>query len=475
MIGERWHHDVLVNPERYGFRLPRWLLRLGHRLVPEPDLVFLLAATPELVHLRKPELEAAEIADQIERFRALLAGGTGGTELDTGAPIPETLLQVQSGILRATAAKTARRLASVPQWRGFGRVSDTKVWRLRGDSAGQALRLYHPGSLPGRLAKSAASLLPARLSDTLFFRACASPAEAARLGRHARVIRQVLGEPAAAVGFCTGTPGPHRKKVAQAALGGSVLAYVKIDEDNRLAAFLDAEVRALARSGAAREASFRVPGVIADVREPSGRYLFLAGAGEGVRPRPLAPDRLDRLFLGYWAAGAAHRVPLEGILSDLPMGSAGAGEEPLLAASLDFLQAPLRARGVRVWPSHGDYAPWNTLLLPGGRLFVYDWEYFDEQAPALQDLFHRVFQPARLVEGIAAAKLVERLLGVREHPVYGPVVQRSELTGAELPAYLVLYLLGSLRRRGGVDAAGRAYLLACLGLVLARAGHRVQA
>jgi thiamine kinase-like enzyme len=48
--------------------------------------------------------------------------------------------------------------------------------------------------------------------------------------------------------------------------------------------------------------------------------------------------------------------------------------------------------------AHGDFAPWNTLLA-GGQLYLYDWEYTLESAPAGYDLFHFAVQRALLVEG----------------------------------------------------------------------------
>jgi thymidylate kinase len=69
IIGERYFADVLVNPQRYGFALPAWLLRLGATLVPKPDATILLINDPDVVHARKPELSVESIADQMRRYQ----------------------------------------------------------------------------------------------------------------------------------------------------------------------------------------------------------------------------------------------------------------------------------------------------------------------------------------------------------------------------------------------------------------------
>src|ERR1044071_800464 len=65
--------DLLIDPRRYRLnaltRFTRWL----RRLVPQPDLTFVLDADPEEIPLRKPELPLDEIGRQRSEFK-LLAG-----------------------------------------------------------------------------------------------------------------------------------------------------------------------------------------------------------------------------------------------------------------------------------------------------------------------------------------------------------------------------------------------------------------
>ena len=465
VIGERWHYDVMVNPQRYGFRLPQWLLGLGQRLVPRPNLVFLLTARPEVIHARKPELTPGEIGHQIAAFRATLGRKRGVVEVDTGVGLAETTRQVREAILDETARITQRRLGIEPEWQGFGRGQEVKVWRHKGEPISQALQLYQPASTAGRLAIWTAARLPGSLAKRGFFRAAPSFTQTAELRKHLGVMRHVLGEPRATASFATGTPGPHRKMVAQVSVGVSVRAYVKIGNSPILTELLDNESQALAATGQGE--AFQAPQVIADVVENDYRYLFLSPPGEGARPRALKPDRLDQVFLNYWVGRESSRVALEEVLAKVPTVSGlGDRERRILKDALDFVRGLFQDEGVWVWPSHGDYAPWNTLTLRDGSLYVFDWEYFDDQAPALQDVFHRVFMPARLVEGLSPAQIVRRLLEVGEDPVFGPVVAGAAVDEKELSAYTVFYLLNMVGRRGALDAAFMSYLTACMDKIL---------
>lgn len=91
IIGERWYLDVLIHPARYGFKLPSWLLKLGNVLLPFPDHTFLLAADPQAIHDRKPELTVEQIDSQLSRMRDLIKGVRNGQEINTEISIGETV------------------------------------------------------------------------------------------------------------------------------------------------------------------------------------------------------------------------------------------------------------------------------------------------------------------------------------------------------------------------------------------------
>lgn len=70
---DRYYQDFLIDPLRYRLRLPVWLLRMAARLVPQPELLFVLNAPADVLHRRKQELPLAEIATQLDALRRLAA------------------------------------------------------------------------------------------------------------------------------------------------------------------------------------------------------------------------------------------------------------------------------------------------------------------------------------------------------------------------------------------------------------------
>jgi hypothetical protein len=69
-IIERGWGDMVVDFRRYGLRSPRLPLLLL-RLMPQPDVVFVVSVPPATARERKPELPEDEIRRQYEEWHAL--------------------------------------------------------------------------------------------------------------------------------------------------------------------------------------------------------------------------------------------------------------------------------------------------------------------------------------------------------------------------------------------------------------------
>ena len=110
VVGERYFPDVLVQPERYGFAVPRGLMRLAARLVPKPDLIVLLKDDPDAVHGRKPELSPARIGALLDAYEAELKHWGNARILTTEGGAAAVAERLAALILEARAARTARRI-----------------------------------------------------------------------------------------------------------------------------------------------------------------------------------------------------------------------------------------------------------------------------------------------------------------------------------------------------------------------------
>ncbi|MEK6227683.1 MAG: hypothetical protein AABM40_15510 [Chloroflexota bacterium] len=102
--------DALVDPRRYRYGGPRWLIRLLWRLSPKPDVVVALDAPAEQIRARKPELELAEIARQRHAYKELLDTIPNGHLVDASGTVASTVATVTDILLRHMAERVGRRL-----------------------------------------------------------------------------------------------------------------------------------------------------------------------------------------------------------------------------------------------------------------------------------------------------------------------------------------------------------------------------
>jgi thymidylate kinase len=112
VLVDRYHFDFVVDPRRFRLAaLPR-LARTLFRLLPSPDLVFLLDAPPEVLQSRKREVPVGETARQREAYRSEIGRLPNARIVDAAQP-PEA---VGAELVRATldymAARQVRRGAA---------------------------------------------------------------------------------------------------------------------------------------------------------------------------------------------------------------------------------------------------------------------------------------------------------------------------------------------------------------------------
>jgi thymidylate kinase len=76
IIFDRNFDDLLVDQKRYRLKGSSTLVRILRQLLPKADRVFILSASAQLIHQRKPELPIAELEAQQSRLQQLAANGT---------------------------------------------------------------------------------------------------------------------------------------------------------------------------------------------------------------------------------------------------------------------------------------------------------------------------------------------------------------------------------------------------------------
>jgi len=167
----------------------------------------------------------------------------------------------------------------------------------------------------------------------------------------------------------TGAPGPQRKIVVAARdARGNALAYVKTNAVRFSTAVhrLAYETKVLYQLD--RAEIITTPRVLA-YHEHGGFASLAVTALNGVHFRndaPLDPWRLQFLTRLKGWSGVLDCTEASRLLSD---------------------------RSVRLTLAHGDFTPWNCVLMPGNRLAVFDWEFCGLR-PAGWDACHHEIQSA---------------------------------------------------------------------------------
>jgi glycosyltransferase involved in cell wall biosynthesis len=186
-------------------------------------------------------------------------------------------------------------------------------------------------------------------------------------------------------------------------------------------------------------------------RDQEFTLLFLSPPDLPAGRRPHRPDEPDVRFLVSLASLEMRRASVAEIFDQMGLDAylqqplaQDANVGPILRQARQMISSRLEASGVSITPSHGDYAPWNTLELADGSMFVIDWEYGQRRAAALTDLFHRVLMPTFYVSQYGPREVVDELFGLALDPVLSPVVAASGVAAEEFKGYVLLYLLGQL-------------------------------
>lgn len=71
VVGDRWVYGYLVRPQPLGFYGPRGLASAALRMLPSPDLVANLRASPDLIRHRKQELTVSQIEEELAAWAGL--------------------------------------------------------------------------------------------------------------------------------------------------------------------------------------------------------------------------------------------------------------------------------------------------------------------------------------------------------------------------------------------------------------------
>lgn len=475
IIGERYYMDVVVHPERYGFTVPRWLLRLARAAIPSPDLVVLLKAEPQVVYSRKSELSLHCIAQQLSLLEGELLHWPRSCVVETAGGVHSAVSEIARRIEfeRCTDHSVTSGHREKESWVPFPLYGPIKIFISKHDRVKNALRLYQPSSKKGRLVKWALCLLPNRVSlHLLKLRSCEGATS--ELVEYQSAIHNALSDHQLVTSFSVGAVGRHQKVTGQVSRTGRNIAYAKIGGGHHVRTLLERERAALANMPHLTLDRVVVPKVLHFSAIGDRYFLYLSAPALPGKPRSITPDHDDARFLAAMAEQTRQELSVTGYLRDLGYESLIAkfrDADPSMAVTVTHAVESVAGalhQGIVGGFSHGDYAPWNTQMLNDSKLYVYDWEYSSHRSPILNDLFHRVMMPSRLVQGLSSGAVVDKLIALAACPVLGPVIRRIGIAESLLPAYLILYVIEILNRELESHGQVSSYVKDCLSELLIR-------
>jgi len=125
VLFDRYLVDALVDPKRYRYGGPRWVLHLVWSLIPKPDLVILLDAPTEVLRARKLEVSLRETERQRHAYRELVEMLPNGHVVDAAQPLDRVVTAVGTVVLGFLTSRTACRLAEHEPVRTAGQTPRT--------------------------------------------------------------------------------------------------------------------------------------------------------------------------------------------------------------------------------------------------------------------------------------------------------------------------------------------------------------
>ncbi|MBU0943577.1 MAG: hypothetical protein KJ804_10970 [Proteobacteria bacterium] len=103
-IFDRYYDDILIDPQRYRYGAPLWIVKLGRFFIPKPDLYIVLIAPPDVIQLRKQEVSREETERQVRNYK-LLAQKLGGVLVNSDNQIDAICENILFHVLETMKAR----------------------------------------------------------------------------------------------------------------------------------------------------------------------------------------------------------------------------------------------------------------------------------------------------------------------------------------------------------------------------------
>lgn len=100
VVFDRYFYDLMVDPRRYRYGGPQWLISALAPFVPKPDLVLVLDASDGTILARKAEVTPQELLRQRNCYRQLAAKIVSAELVETDQEIAQVVSRVSQAVTR---------------------------------------------------------------------------------------------------------------------------------------------------------------------------------------------------------------------------------------------------------------------------------------------------------------------------------------------------------------------------------------
>jgi thymidylate kinase len=434
VIMDRYYYDIIVDPMRYGFNLPNWLLKLPLKMIPKPDVTVYLDNKPEEIYKRKQELNIEELQRQVNTWREFIQFLPNAHIITTDKPLENVVNDVTKLVFERRAELTRKILKIEPDesyylWNtkmsGYIALPSKKICRwiipYKPMFATKAWDIYLPYSYYGKIYKLIMKTLAKLGLYKLFIRnkinIKTTNSEQALLFK--KYIVNVFKRDDFILAISTGTPGPYRKITAMiVAYDGEILGYVKIGETDLAIKRIKNEAEKLKQI--VKGYSFK-NGKNIDIIIPKNLYegelenaYFLIQS-----PVPFKGQSGSRYFNDDYnkilQIFIDNTLVKKRFIDSEFFNSLKSGinnyilsYRELLQKCLNYLEKHIGNQEITFTLSHGDFAPWNMLWSKDKKkVFIFDWESSCFEAPAGIDMIHFIFMTGFLTKNLRGEKLLK--------------------------------------------------------------------
>lgn len=109
VIFDRYFDDVQIDPIRYRYSGPMWVVRIFSKFIPSSDMVVLLSAPSSVLQSRKQEVSMSECERQCREYLSLITGCEKGIIIDATQNIDTVVLDVKNNIINKMAERMSSR------------------------------------------------------------------------------------------------------------------------------------------------------------------------------------------------------------------------------------------------------------------------------------------------------------------------------------------------------------------------------